>query len=93
MSAWLASLSLSEGERDKLRALGVATPVALLSMRKASKAAFDNHLGPERAEAIAREAESLLTDEERARLADKPKPGGSLGARLDRPPDDGTPPG
>ncbi|MDR5753019.1 MULTISPECIES: hypothetical protein [unclassified Caballeronia] len=86
MAASLDDMALSDEERGKLKALGVSTPFALLSMRRASTEAFDAHIGSARADTIAAQAETLLTDEERDRLS-RPAPRlGSLGARLPRKP-------
>ena len=89
MADYLDNLDLSDEERTKLRALGVKTPYALLSLRKASKAAFDQHLGsPQRADAIELNLRTLLTAEELAQLNRPARQGGRLGARSGPPPSD-----
>lgn len=81
---FLESLPITDEERDKLSRFGASTPLALLSMRKASKAAFDSYLGEERADAIAGELAKLLTPEETESLSQPAKGGvGKFGARLD----------
>ena len=84
---FLKHLNLSEEERAKLAKLGAKTPKALLSMRRASRDAFDAYLGllhdRARADAIAGELEKLITDDEREALKSPPKPAGKLGARLE----------
>lgn len=86
-SQFLDELTLSDEERAKLAKLGARTPVALLAMRKASKQAFDDYIGQDRADVIATELDSLLTDEERESLKGPAKRVGRLGARLDPPPE------
>ena len=80
---FLKALQISDEERTKLSKLSAKTPLALLAMRKASRDAFDEHVGRDRAEAIAKELENLLTDEDRESLSKPPKGVGRLGARLD----------
>lgn len=82
MAGSLDSLTLSDKEREKLTAIGVSTPFALLAMRRASPAAFDAHIGPERAREIAAQAETLVTEDERDRLTRPLASPGGLGARL-----------
>jgi len=60
----LDQLDLSAEERSKLQTLGVSTPLALAALRRASRAAFDAYIGACRAAEIARQAESLLSEEE-----------------------------
>ena len=91
MTDFLRHIALTEVERAKLRALGAATPFALLALRKAARAAFDSHLGPLRAEEIAGELEKLLTDDARGTLAPALHQGGALGARLGPMPPDKRP--
>lgn len=82
MTGFLDALALPDEERKKLEALGAKTPLGLLSMRKASPEAFDAYLGADRADAIARQLESLLREDEKAELL-RPLPAGrSLGARM-----------
>jgi hypothetical protein len=52
-------------------------------MRKASKAAFDDYFGEDRAEAIATELHSFLTEKERESLKEPAKVAGKLGARIE----------
>lgn len=86
MGDFLDSLTVTEDERSKLRALGVQTPLGLLSMRKASTRAFDEHFGgPARAQFIAEQLKNLLTDAELQSLNQPIRQGGRLGARLDAP--------
>jgi hypothetical protein len=80
---FLKNLPISEEERAKLSKLGAGTPLALLSMRKASKDAFDSYVGRDRADAIAGELEMLLTREEAESLKRPAKGVGRFGARLD----------
>jgi hypothetical protein len=80
---YLNDLNLSDEERAKLAKFGAKTPKALLSMRRASREAFDDYVGRGRAEAIASELEKLLTDEEREALKGPPRGAGKLGARLE----------
>src|SRR5271165_7653678 len=87
MSAeFLDSLPISKEERAKLSSLGADSPLKLLSLRKASKEAFDDYIGPNRAQAIAEELEKLLTDDELESLSGPLQKGGKLGARLGPPP-------
>lgn len=86
MADFIDNLSVSDTERAKLRALGVRTPLAILSMRKAAAKAFDDHFGAERAEAIATELKGLLSEVELETLNQPMRAGGYLGARLDLPP-------
>ena len=78
-------LSVTADERTKLRALGVTTPLGLLSLRKAASQAFDDHFGPVRAEFIAEQLRKLLTEAELHSLNQPTRQGGRLGARLDAP--------
>ena len=83
---FLSRLSLQDDEREKLAGLGASTPLAILSMRKASKESFDRFFGAVRADAIAEELQTLLSEEERRRLDDQTSPFlGYLGARLGPP--------
>jgi hypothetical protein len=87
MAEFVDNLSLSEDERSKLKALGVSSPLGVLSIRKASPAAFDQHFGAERAQAISDQLKALLTPSELALLEQPSLPGGRLGARLTPAPD------
>ena len=82
MANFLDTLDLSGDERAKLGALGADSPFALLALRKASQAAFDAHIGPERAKAIAAQLETLLDDNQRAILRAPTAKPGALGGRL-----------
>ena len=82
MNSFLDDMALTDDERAKLKAFGAATPFALLGMRKAAPAAFDAHIGPERAQEIAAQLERLLSDNERDKLSKPAGPLGALGARL-----------
>lgn len=87
MSApFLDQLSISDEDRDRLAKFGVNTPFALLSIRKASKDAFDDFVGRDRVDNIATQLETLLTDQQRASLKEPPKRPGPLGARTTPPP-------
>ncbi len=46
---FLKALQISDEERTKLAKLSAKTPLALLAMRKASRDAFDEHVGRDRA--------------------------------------------
>jgi hypothetical protein len=81
MSDFIDNLSVSTEERQKLKSLGATTPLAILSIQKASTEAFNNHFGTERAQAITDQLKSLLTDQELAQLNEPVRKGGSLGAR------------
>ena len=83
---FLNELSLTADERAKLESFGAQTPMALLSIRRASPEAFDRHIGIDRAASIARELELLLNDDERKRLRAPLRPPGPMGARLEPPP-------
>lgn len=86
MSDFLDKIPLSTPERVKLLAFGAATPLALLSLRKASKEAFDNYIGLGRADEIVKGLEKLITDAERTTLSQPLQRGGALGARIDTEP-------
>jgi hypothetical protein len=81
MSDFIDKLSVSDEERQKLKSLGASSPIGILSIRKASTEAFDKHFGPERADAIAAQLKSLLTEQELGRLNEPMRKGGPLGAR------------
>lgn len=85
-SHFLDELDLLDQEREKLLSLGAKSPLSLLLRRKASPEAFDGWVGRERAEHIANQLTTLLSDEERAQLAAPPPPRHPLGARLGPPP-------
>ena len=51
-ATFLDAFDLSDEERAKLASFGARSPLALLSLRRASPQAFDNYLGPERSAAI-----------------------------------------
>ena len=85
-AAFLDQLSISDEDRARLAKFGANTPFALLSIRKASKDAFDDFIGRDRVDRIAGEIETLLTDEQRASLKEPPKRPGPLGARMGPPP-------
>ena len=82
IAKYLLDLPISDEERKRLSMLGAPNAKALLEARKASKEAFDQYIGPDRADAVALELEKLLSPEDRASLAASPKPAGRLGARL-----------
>jgi hypothetical protein len=87
MSGFIDQLRVSEEERQKLKALGVDSPIGILAMRKASKLSFDALIGsPGRADAIAEQLKALLGPDEIARLEAPPHQSGALGARLTPPP-------
>lgn len=79
---FLKDLPISEEERQKLASLGASTPLALLSLRKASPEAFDRHVGADRAAAVAEALEGLLSEEDKVRLRAPFTPKGKFGARL-----------
>jgi hypothetical protein len=79
---FLQQLPISDEERSKLSKLGARSPAALLSMRKASREAFDNYIGKDRADTIAEELTKLLTPGDVEALNQPPNPRGKLGARL-----------
>jgi hypothetical protein len=79
----LRELPLSTEEIAKLSALNARTPLELLSMRKASPAAFDSYVGSDRADQIAGMLLGLLTEGERNSLQKPVVRPGYLGARLD----------
>ncbi len=83
-SHFLNALPISDDERRKLGELSPKSAFDLLSRRRAAKAAFDAHVGPERADAIAQALEASLTPDERAALQ-APVARHRLGARLDKP--------
>jgi len=85
-SDFLKDLDISEEERKKLASFGASNPKALLSLRRASRDAFDSYLGNDRADAIARQLEALLTGEEKESLKTPLTRPGHLGARMDEPP-------
>jgi hypothetical protein len=87
MSAFLDTLPLSDEERQKLKALGASTPFALLSMRHASREAFDAHIGAQRADEIASQLEKLLSADELEQLRRPVALPGALGGRMPRNPD------
>jgi hypothetical protein len=81
---FIDSLPFPEEDRAKLASFGALSPFALLSIRKASKEAFDNYVGRDRVDRIVCYVESLLTDEQRESLKQPSRGGaGKLGARLD----------
>ena len=82
MADVIDTLSFTADERATLRSFGVNGAVALLSLRKAAKDEFDAQFKPGRAEAIAEQLKSLLTDEELEVLQRPVQRGGRLGARL-----------
>jgi hypothetical protein len=81
---YLDELDVTPDEREKLRALGATTPLALLGMQKAAPAAFEAHFGTDRATAIAAVLMAQLTEAERGVLAEPARRSGGLGARLKR---------
>jgi hypothetical protein len=81
-AAFLDQLPISDEDRARLARFGASTPFALLSIRKASKEAFDNSVGLDRVDRLAKQVETLLNDEQRASLKEPPKPPGPLGARM-----------
>ena len=85
--AFIKGLSVSDEERAKLASFGAKSPLALLEMRKASRDAFDDFVGRERAPAIAEQIENLLSDEERTLFNKPTRAPGRLGGRLDSGPD------
>ena len=87
MSEFIDQLSLTDEEREKLKALGVGSPLGVLSIRKASPEAFDRHFGSDRAQAIAEQLKALLTPSELKSLSEPPRTGGRFGARLTPPPE------
>jgi hypothetical protein len=76
--------SSSEEERSKLESLGVSTPFGYLALLKASGPALRSHLGENRAQRLAEEADKLITDEQRKQLDQPPKVPGRLGAMMPR---------
>src|ERR1700679_3958963 len=64
MADGIDNLPFTDEERAKLRSFGVKGLMALLSLRKASKEAFDAQFNPGRAEEIAEQLKKLLTDQE-----------------------------
>lgn len=87
MSDFLQALNISKAERDKLRTLDAATPFGLLCIRKASRDAFDQFVGLDRADYVARELENLLNDDERLKLSEPTHPPGKTGAKIPGKPD------
>ena len=83
-SHFLNSLPIGEDERSRLGALSPDSAFDLLSRRRAAKAAFDAHLGPARADAVARVLEAALAPDERAAL-NAPLVRHRRGARPDKP--------
>ncbi len=82
---FVTRLRLSDEERRRILSLGASTPLALLAMRKASPAAFEEFFGHERAEQIASALLEMLSDQER-KLLEAPSPRlPKLGARLRSP--------
>jgi hypothetical protein len=88
---FIDQLQVSQEERVKLRALGAKSPLSVLSLRKASQEAFDRHFGADRADSIAEQLRSLLAPDELQQLEQPVRRPGSLGARLDLPPNPRTP--
>lgn len=84
--SFLRKLPLTKDEVQKLKSLGADNALALLAMRKAFREAFDSFVGKKRAARIAAALESLLTDDERKRLAHSKPARFPLGARLRHPP-------
>jgi len=79
---FLKGLPISEEEREKLAALDASSPLTLLFLRKASPAAFDRHVGADRAAAVAEALEGLLSEEDKAKLKAPFTPKGKFGALL-----------
>ena len=61
MTDFLDNLYLTDDERQKLRGLGVKTPLGLLALRKIATKVFDNYVGVSRAPLIANQMKELLT--------------------------------
>lgn len=81
---FLNALPIGDDERRRLGELSPGSAFDLLSRRRSAKAAFDAHVGPERADAVAQALEATLTPGERAAL-DAPVARHRLGARMDKP--------
>jgi hypothetical protein len=82
-ASFIDDLPFPQEDRAKLASFGAASPFALLSIRKASREAFDKFIGQERVDSIARHLETMLTEQQRETLR-QPARGapGRLGARL-----------
>jgi hypothetical protein len=83
---FLKNLGLNDEEYRKLAALGASTPAAILAIRRAAPESFDQLLGATRARELVTRLETLLTPEERKRLALASPKVYPLGAMLGVPP-------
>jgi hypothetical protein len=83
---YLSRLALTPKERILLADLGAAGALAVLGIRRAAPAEFDQLFGPARAAEIAEQLAALLSAEERAVLDSPPVVRRPLGALLDEPP-------
>ena len=83
VAEFLDGLKISDEDRAKLAAFGANTAFALLSIRKASKDAFDDYIGQDRADIVTEQLESLISDDQRESLRKPTRPAGKLGARMD----------
>lgn len=83
---FLNSLPLSNEDKKKLGDLAPKSAFELLARRQAAKASFDAYLGADRADAIANVLGTLLSDDERQKLAEPVTAApGRLGARTGKP--------
>lgn len=71
--SFLDSLSLAPDEREKLQSLGAKTPAALLGQIRIARNAFVEFVGPNRADAIEQQLDSMLTKDERTWLTVAPR--------------------
>lgn len=83
---FLNTLPLSDVEKQKLGDLAPKSAFDLLARRQSAQADFDSYVGHDRADAIAGALQSLLSNSQRAMLAESPGPLRKLGARLDKRP-------
>jgi hypothetical protein len=79
---YLKSLSLSKDQEDKLSALGARTPAALLSMIDQVPEKFASFFGAAETERIRAILATLISDEEKEKLAKLPEFRGKFGARV-----------
>jgi hypothetical protein len=84
---YLDELALPPDLRSKIEGFAATTPAALLSMIYAAPSEFQAYIGEGATSALKLKLEAMVSPEELRRLRRaQPSFGGSLGARLERPP-------